>query len=310
MNDEDGVYIPGLGVFRYTRDIKISERLDRWKNSPEFTEIMKYPEYARWLAGHIYDSTITQNPMSRDEIAIRAAEFGVPKSVLGRLFGGGGGGAGVNRADEIRSISATILNRSTALGMNLTPEEIDYLANVAQDQSYSSEQLDNVLVGMVDWKTLSAGSLTAGKEEVDALARSYLIGMSDDTSRQWAEKLAKGQATPASVESYLRTQAKVMNPWLADYIDQGLTPSELLQSSRDLIAKNLEIDSSTVDFMQDRFMSLATITDDSGNTRLATQGELMRNVRKDSAWANTQQAKSSVTGMAQIIASIFGRSSF
>lgn len=305
----DEVYIPGLGVFPSYRKISVDETLADWKSRPEMSGVLQYPAFAEWLAGYFWDLDKSGESFSDFYVGKQAAKFGVPKSVLGKMLGGGGGG-GVNKADQIRSLSTSILNRSVALGMNLSAEEIDYIATVAQAQNFSSEQLDNTLVGMVNWDNLSAGSLTASKEEIDALSKAYLVGMSDETSKQWAEKVAKGQATPATIESYLRSQAKIMNPWLAEYIDQGLTPQELLQTSRDLIARNLEIDANTVDFMDDRFMSLATVTDDAGNTKLASQGQLLKNIRKDSAWAGTDQAKSTMVGTAQLIASIFGRSSF
>jgi len=306
----DEVYIPGIGVFPSYRKISVDETLADWKSRTEMSGVLQYPAFAQWLAGYFWDLEQSQENWSDFYVSKQAAKFGVPKSVLGKMMGGGGGGGGVNKADQIRSLSASILNRSVALGMNLSPEEIDYIATVAQAQNFSSEQLDNTLVGMVNWDNLSAGSLTASKEEIDALSKAYFVGMSEETSREWAEKVAKGQATPATIESYLRSQAKIMNPWLAEYIDQGLTPQELLQTSRDLIARNLEIDANTVDFMDDRFMSLATVTDDAGNTKLASQGQLLKNIRKDSAWAGTDQAKSTMVGTAQLIASIFGRSSF
>jgi hypothetical protein len=308
----DSVYLPGLGVFYSNRGQAIKDELEAWRSGDSSTlkEFLKYPDFANWLAGYFYDSETQESPIDRQLIAARAGRYGVPASALNALFGGGGGGSGINRADELRSISTTLLNRSVSFGMSLTPEEIDYLARVAQQQSFSSEQLDTMLVDIANWDKLESGTLTASRDQIKALSSSYLVGMSEQTIQDWSEKIAKGQATAASIESYLRNQAKVMNPWMAQYIDQGLSPAELLQTSRDLIAENLELDANTVDFSQDRYMSLATVTDDKGNTRLASQQELLKNIRKDAAWSQTAQAKNVVSGTAQLIASIFGRSAF
>ncbi len=312
-NDE--VYLPGLGVFRSSRREAIVKELETWRtgDSPALQEFLKYPDFAEWLAGYFYDTDNQQANFDPSFIASRAARYGVPKAAIDGLLnrrGGGGGMSAVDKANELRSISTTLLNRSVSLGLKLTPEEIDYVARVAQDQSFSSEQLDNVLVDLVKWDKIDSGTLTASRDEIRALASSYLVGASEETLQGWAEKVARGQATASSIESYIKNQAKIMNPWMKDYIDQGLTPSELLQSSRDLIARNLEIDSNSVDFMDDRFISMATVTDEAGNTRLATQSELMKNIRKDASWSSTEQAKNVTVGIGQMIASIFGRSAF
>lgn len=313
MADTPGeVYVPGFGVFRSNRETEIQNTLNMWsKATNHYGALYKEnPDFARFLAGYFYDTLIDESPIDRGFVARQGSLYGVSNSLLQGLWSQGGGGSGINRANELRSLQTTILNRSTNLGLELSPEEINYMAKVAQDQSYSSEQVDNMLVSVVNWDKLQSGTLTASRDQIKGLAANYLVGMSDQTVQQWSEKVAKNQATAASIESYLRSQAKIMNPWMAEYIDQGLTPGELLQSSRDLIAQNLEIDANAVDFMDDRFMSLATMTDDKGNTKLATQQQLMKNIRKDAAWSSTQQAKNVTTGLAQLVAEIFGRGSF
>ena len=89
-----------------------------------------------------------------------------------------------------------------------------------------------------------------------------------------------------------------------------MTPAELFATSQDQIAKMLEIDPNTVDFTDDRFMKLATVTDEKGTKRLASNTELARNVRMDSDWGKTSAAKTAASGTAAMLAKIFGRSAF
>lgn len=236
-----------------------------------------------------------------------AKTFNLPSELLSS---GGGGGSGINRANTIRSFETAILNRSSSLGMTLDSETISYIARVAESQDYSSEQLMQAIVGLVDFKKIQAGELTASVDTMKATAKSYLLNASDETLQDYAKKLATGAATADGIESYFKAQAKAMNPWLAEYIDAGVAPEELLKPSRDMIARSLGISAAEVDFTDDRFIRMATIEDDKGNTRLANTRELMKNVRSDSAWADTTEARSAATGLASAISRIFGRSVF
>lgn len=235
-------------------------------------------------------------------------ELGMPPTIF--RTGAGAGGGGANTANVVRAYETAILNRSMSLGMKLTPEEISYIARVAEAQDYSQEQLMNAIVGIADFNQLQSGTLTATVDEVKAMAKSYLVSVSDQTLQDYAKQIATGQATPEGIKSFIKAQSKAMNPWLTQYIDAGIDPSEVLRSSRDLISKSLGVDATTVDFTDNRFLKMATVTDDKGQTRLANNQELIKNIRSDSAWANTSEAKQSTADLALMISKIFGRSSF
>lgn len=242
----------------------------------------------------------------------RMSEWGIANKMDPSLLAlpGRGGIGGPNRANTIRSFETAILNRSTALGMSLTPEVISYIAKVAEAQDYSSEQLMNAIVNLVDFKTVEAGELTSSLDEMRALGRSYLITTSDETLQDYAKKLATGAATTDGIESAFRAQAKALFPWMASTIDAGVSPEEMLRPARDMIAKSLGLAATEVDFTNDRFIKLATFQDEKQGTRLATQQELMKNIRNDEAWASTSEAKSMATGLASTLSRIFGRSVF
>lgn len=232
----------------------------------------------------------------------------VPPDALRISAAGPGGGA--DSANTIRSFQTAILNRSLALGLTLDPETISYIARVAEAQNFSSEQLMQSIVELADFKKIQAGELTASLDEMRATANSYLLTVSDTTLQDYAKKLATGGATKEGIESYFKAQSKAMNPWLAQYIDAGIAPSELLKPSRDAIARSLGLSAADVNFTDARFLNMATVTDDKGVTRLANTNELMKNIRNDSAWASTDEARQTTAGMATILSRIFGRSIF
>lgn len=274
-----------------------------WMEDPQFKTWQPYPQFVYKMAE--YHATYGADPHPA-----KIAEWGKTMQIPPNVFrsGGGGGGSGMDRANTIRSFETAILNRSQALGLSLDPETISYVARVAEAQNYSSEQLMNVIVGLADFKKIEAGELTASIDEMRSLASSYLITASDATLQDYAKKLATGAATREGIDSYFKAQAKAMNPWLAEYIDAGVAPEELLRPARDMIARSLGISATEVDFTDDRFIRMATIDDEKTGTRLANSRELVKNIRSDEAWANTTEARTAATGLASVISRIFGRS--
>lgn len=269
--------------------------------------------YKRWEAypGFMYKFADWVVRNGSEPPVWKMAEWGLANKMDSSLLSlPGRGGGGPNRANTIRSFETAILNRSTALGMSLTPEVISYIAKVAEAQDYSSEQLMNAIVDLADFETIQAGELTSSLDEMRALGRSYLISTSDETLQDYAKKLATGAATTDGIESAFRAQAKALFPWMASTIDAGVSPEEMLRPARDMIAKSLGIAATEVNFTDDRFIKLATFDDEKQGTRLATQRELMKNIRNDEAWATTSEAKSMATGLASTLSRIFGRSVF
>jgi hypothetical protein len=245
------------------------------------------------------------------EIARTMAAYNIPQSSLPGLFGGGRGGRSAEQiANEVRNYSTTILNRSRTLGMGLKPEEITYIATVAQKQNYTLEQIDEALRGLINWDDLGAGTLVSNKESLLATAKQYFISLPTETLTDWATRIATGQGTEEGFNSVIREQAKLANPWMTDYIDRGLSPSELLAPSRRTIANSLGIDEATVDFSDPSFMSLVTVKDDKGSTRLATLSELRSNIRQDARWESSDEARQTAASMARLVAQVFGRSAF
>lgn len=235
----------------------------------------------------------------------RAKELGV--NLTGR-GGGMGGRSAADKQNSIRSFSAAIINAAGQFGIEMTPDLVAYIAEVADAQNFSMDQLNDVILNEANWESLKPGALTVGVERIQQTASQYLVDLSKETMQEYSKKIASGESSLESVESLIKAQAKAMNSWMAPYIDQGLTPSDLLAGARDRIARSLGISAAEVNFMSDEYMKLATITDEKGQTRLANSSELTRNIRSDSRWANTEEASQVTASLAQSIAQIFGRS--
>jgi len=268
----------------------------------QYPGLLRFPGFVEDIFSYARDHQGTVSPIwFLDEAKKRGINL---------LGGGGGGRSAEDKANSIRSFSAAIINAAGQFGIEMTPELVAYIAEVADDQNFSMDQLNDVILNEANWDALKPGTLTVNVDRIKQVANQYLIDTSTETLRNYSVKIASGQSSLEAVESMLKAQARIANPWMAEYIDQGISPVDLLASAQDRIAKSLGISASEVNFMDDRFMKMATVTDEKGTTRLATNTELTKQIRADDAWASTEEASQVTSALASSLAQIFGRSAF
>lgn len=250
--------------------------------------------------------------LTEAQMAGLGARFGIPTEWwLGiSKTGGGGGGSGVNRDNEIRSLTAIISDEAARLGIPMTVDEITYIAGVAQKQQWTQAQIIDSITSKLNFDTLQTGTIKASIDKFVAASKDYLVPLSSQTLNQYAARIAKGETTEDAVMTAIREAAKSANPWLATYIDQGLSPSDVLSPNRDYVAQQLEINPLEIDFMKPNDMAMFRVVDANGTVRIANQTELTKTARNDTRWKNTNNAKQLGAEMGSLLARVFGRSVF
>lgn len=228
----------------------------------------------------------------------------------GRIMTGGTGGTGANRANEIASLTSLISDQAKQLGINMTPEAVASIAQLAQKDNWSGSQIIDELTKNIDWMRLNAGTIKTSAEDFKRTASRFLVNLSDQSVQDWSLRIAKGEMTEDTANQLIREQAKAANPWLGQYIDQGIDPIDVLAANRDFIARNLEMDPLGLDLMDQNILKMMTVDDGTGQRRLANQSEMTTNVRQDDRWKNTNNAKNLAAGVGQMLSRIFGRSAY
>jgi hypothetical protein len=260
---------------------------------------------AVWEMAQLYVKNAL-TPMKMDTILRR---YGLNPTQIMNLSGGGGG-SGVNTADQVRTLSALINDMAAQFGIPFTPEQITNLAAIAQKQNWSREQLVDELTKDVDWYKLNTGTIKTSYESYKTIGKQFLVNLSDQSAKDWALRVAKGEMTEETVLQSIRESAKTANPWLAEFIDRGLNPIDVLAPNRDFIAQNLELNPNDLDLMDQKTLGLMTAVGPDGNRKLADQGQMIKSVRTDERWKKTNNAKDLTAGMASLLSKIFGRSVF
>lgn len=303
---EGGVFPGPGGAVAAVNQTDRANFLISMRRSPEWAPLIeKFPSFAVSLADHFVATAGNVQPFV---VATLMGRYGVPRTAVPYLFSSAGGGRSQqDRENTIRTFQTSILFRAKQLGLKLKPEEVDYIARVAETQNYSAEQVDQALVGLIQWDTVGQGSLTGYRDEIRAMAKQYLVELPEQQLLDWATNLATGQATSDGYKSLIRTQAKLANPFLAKMIDEGLAPEEILAASKRTIATSLGLNEASISFNDPSFMKLVTVGE-GDKQRLATNAELRQNIRQDSRWEQSDEARQLSSSLARTIAQIFGRS--
>lgn len=220
--------------------------------------------------------------------------------------GGGGGGGGVSRDQSIESAIAAISNQVGLLGLAYTSEQIRTLATKAVDDRWSNDQVVDALVAAVEWATVQEGQLKASVNDIISMGRQYLIPVSDTSAQDLALRLASGEIDQAGIRSIYNEQARSQFGFLSDQLAAGITPSAFFAPLRDAAARTLELSPADMDLMDTDVRDLLTVTDADGNKRSASLTEVEFNARKDSRYANTNQASDRMAAMGRALADAFG----
>lgn len=206
---------------------------------------------------------------------------------------------------QVQEQAATITNRARTLGLKIG--NVAGLAEQMVMNGWSDAQMTDAILQQVNWATLEAGDLTALRDDVRATAGDYLVGVSEQTARNYAMRMASGEMSAQGVRSAMAEQAKARFSYIADQIDQGMTVKDYFRPIRDLIARELEVTPEEIDMTDSRWLKMMETRDDKGQLRAATMNEAMLSARKTPEWASTRGAQEMTTRSIQQIAQIFGR---
>jgi hypothetical protein len=248
--------------------------------------------------------------LNYNDAFILGKKYNIPVSSIMGGGGGGGGKSAEQRQYDIQSLAVTVANESKRLGIALNNDTVVYIATVAEKQGFSQEQLTTTLTGMTNWSDLQDGDLTTNVQQFKELGKNYLINIDDKTAQDWATRVANNSMTTDTVKSIISQQAKTLNPWLSTTIDSGINPSDMLAASRNKISESLGLNPAEIDFSNNQYLKMVTVDDPKAGMRLANSNELQKNIRTDSRWAKSSEAKQMGSQMAGMLSRIFGRSVF
>lgn len=203
--------------------------------------------------------------------------------------------------------AASIQNSAKTLGIGMSAAQIANMATMATAAGWTDAQTIDNLVGSFSWESTPGGDMTAYRDAVKQIGAGYLVNVSEQTARQYAEAIASGEMSQQGVESIMQRQARARFSWMGDLIDQGIRPADYFAPARDVLANELEVGSEDINLMDPKWLSMLEVRDEKGQIRGATLNEAMLTARRQPEWAGTQKAQERTASMAGMLGEIFGR---
>lgn len=207
-----------------------------------------------------------------------------------------------------------VTRQAGKMGVKLSPEQIQQLANEALRFGYSEQEISRALaenVKLLDPKYGSdmVGDAGAILDQYRLKARAYGVAVSDARLTDFVKEVLTGRNTEESFDRWIKEQAKLLYPQLTHQIDKGLTVQDVAGNYITKYAQILEMDPSQIDFMADGMIQQALgWRGEDGKAPPSTMPlwEFERMVKNDPRWLKTNNARSSTMNVAGAILRDFG----
>ena len=220
-------------------------------------------------------------------------------------------------ATRVSNAQNQVSNLAKQLGVNLNQSQVAALAQQFMVQGWDNQELVNKVGGSFNVHT-PAGQLSGQAAQLyQQITQAYNqqgIPISDLGARMRVAAILSGQTTIDTYKQAALENAKSMFPSLAAQIDAGMTVEQIADPYRQAMANTLELDPNSIALSDPTLMKAlqGTTTTTAGKTTATstTLYDFQRQLRNDPRWAQTQNAKDTISTALVHIGRDFGFGGF
>lgn len=215
---------------------------------------------------------------------------------------------------RITEFKSSLDTEAQKVGIQLKPEDLDWWAQhylalgMSPDDPFIQKELVRVWNTRPDLRVANAGQIESIGSQLRATAAHYFRNLTQSDVDWWASQITTGAATSADFENVIRTQAAQRFSSIPNYEDlimKGATPDQLFADRRDAIANTLEIDPSSLDFINDPRWSRVLGNPDNGGQPM-TVNEALQYARSQPEFKGTVGANNTADQFDNAILKEFG----
>lgn len=196
-------------------------------------------------------------------------------------------------------------------GVTIPESQLRRLATDSLRLGWSQQLIMNAL-GLEATRTpgglsqLAAGFLG---QTLRSTAREYGVPLSEGVANDWLTKIATGEQTRQTYQTYILESAKRLYPSLSKDLDSGSTFQQIVDPYRNAAAQILELNPETIDFMDPKWTKAVTYEPSQGQQRTMTYSEWGDYLRQEKSFGYeyTSQAQSRAFQVANDLANLFGK---
>lgn len=196
-------------------------------------------------------------------------------------------------------------------GVTLSDSQLRRLATDSLRLGWSQQLISNA-IGLESTRTPGGMSQLASGflgQTLRSTAREYGVALSDVVANDWLTKIATGEQTRQTYQTYILDSAKRLYPGLAKDLDSGSTFQQIVDPYRNVASQILEVNPETIDFLDPKWNKAVTFGADKGEQRTMTYSEWGDYLRQDRSFGYeyTSQAQARAFQVANDLANLFGK---
>ena len=215
------------------------------------------------------------------------------------------------RMDAMRAHVRTMYT-GMAGGRNLSDAYVNNFASQAMLLGWSDEQLKQTLARSINYSGMLKNDQLGGQagqlqDFITKTASDYGIKLSGQYVTNMVKYAMQGIHDEASIRGDLLKQAKVKYRAFSDDLDRGLTIQDIAEPYRQTYAQLLEVNPNEVDLDDNLIQRALTRTDDqTGKPHPMAVWEFQDQIRNDSRWMQTNNARESMNEIGHNILNMMG----
>lgn len=205
-------------------------------------------------------------------------------------------------------------------GLSLSADQLKWEATAALANGWTDVMVRQQLLAAARQNNPTpAGGRTPGSiglhvNDIRSLAAQYLIPISDQTAKEWAQALWEGSMSMDTIKGTLTAQARIAwggkNKEFDDAIARGVTPRQFIDPQVQAVAQTLEMGPDQIDPLDPKWSDILNVDDGQGGTRMMSVPESKRWARGQQAYRFTDQANNQAEQVAQGILQTMGKAKF
>lgn len=211
--------------------------------------------------------------------------------------------------ERVAKVQRGLQDAAGSLGIDFkNHKQLAEMSEQAFLHGWDETKINNVLARMVqiNGQHEVGGDLASMQDRLNAYALANGIKVTDHTMQGWLRSVVRGSGTEQEFQNYIQRQAAAMFPNWKKEIDAGMTVADIAEPYRQRMADLLEINPNQIDLTGKLMRNALSSKDEKGQWQSMSLADFEDQVRKDSRWQYTDNAREQMSNVVAGLMQSFG----
>lgn len=207
---------------------------------------------------------------------------------------------------NLNTTIAAIKDKAATLGYaKFTDKQLRNLADHAVKFGWNDSQLNDVMSKYITYSS-ATGQAADNITSMQQTAWRNGLKFSGDTYRQWAQKIARGDATTDDFQKYVRKQAVSLAPAFGDELSAGMDLYDIASPYMQTMAQTLELNPADISLFDPTIRNALSARNKDGKPSSKSLWEFEQDIKQDPRYMKTQGAQDAMMSTARKVLTDFG----